>query len=71
MRKRLTLIDGSVAVILPPELLKRYGIGEEVELEAGEGGLMLRPVRESLSFEAAADRILSEKDELLERLSNA
>lgn len=71
MRKRLTLIDGSVAVILPPELLERYGISEEVEVEAGAEGLLLRPVAVGLSFEEAVEKVFTEQDELLERLSNA
>ena len=71
MRKRLTLVDGSLAVILPRELLERYGIGEEVEVEASEGGLLLRPIAAETSFEEAAEKVFAEKDALLERLSHA
>lgn len=71
MRKRLTTVGKSRAVILPKELLELYGFTDEVEIEPGEGGLLLRPARKGLTFEAAADKLFAEQDELLERLSNA
>lgn len=71
MRKRLTTVGKSRAVILPKELLELYGFGEEVELEPVDGGLILRPVRQGISFEEAAEQLFTEKDELLERLSKA
>ncbi|MEF2277201.1 AbrB/MazE/SpoVT family DNA-binding domain-containing protein [Deinococcus sp. YIM 134068] len=71
MRKRLTTVGKSRAVILPKELLELYGFGEEVEIEPTDGGLILRPARRGLSFEEAAEKLFAEKEELLERLSNA
>lgn len=71
MRKRLTTVGKSRAVILPKELLELYGFSEEVEIEPVEGGLILRPVRRGMSFEEAADKLFAEKDDLLERLSKA
>ncbi|GBF05907.1 transcriptional regulator/antitoxin, MazE [Deinococcus aerius] len=71
MRKRLTAVGKSRAVILPKELLELYGFTDEVEIEPAEGGLMLRPARKGMSFEEAADRVFEERDELLRRLSQA
>ncbi|BDP40203.1 hypothetical protein DAETH_01720 [Deinococcus aetherius] len=71
MRKRLTTVGKSRAVILPKELLELYGFTEEVEIEPAEGGLMLRPARKGLSFEEAKAKLFREKRDLLERLSNA
>ena len=71
MRKRLTTVGKSRAVILPKELLELYGFQEEVEIEPIDGGLILRPARRGMSFEEAADKLLAEKGELLERLSRA
>ncbi|KEF35728.1 MULTISPECIES: AbrB/MazE/SpoVT family DNA-binding domain-containing protein [Deinococcus] len=71
MRKRLTTVGKSRAVILPKELLELYGFQEEVEIEPVDGGLILRPARQGMSFEEAADRLFAEKGDLLERLSKA
>lgn len=71
MRKRLTTVGKSRAVILPKELLELYGFTEEVEIEPAEGGLLLRPARKGLSFEEAKAKLFREKRDLLERLSNA
>ena len=71
MRKRLTTVGKSRAVILPKELLELYGFTDEVEIEPAEGGLMLRPARKGLSFEEAKAKLFREKRDLLERLSNA
>ncbi|WP_019587457.1 AbrB/MazE/SpoVT family DNA-binding domain-containing protein [Deinococcus apachensis] len=71
MRKRLTTVGKSCAVILPKELLELYGFTEEVEIEPAEGGLMLRPARKGLGFEQAADQVFEERDELLRRLRQA
>lgn len=71
MSKRLPLVDGTVAVALPSEWLAKHGHPAELELEEIEGGWALRPVRQPMSFEAAAEQMFSNKDELLERLSNA
>ena len=72
MRQKLTHLDRERAVVLPAEWLEQQGIGEEVELELTEGGgLLVRPVRQGLSFEDAAEQLFAEKDALLERLSNA
>lgn len=71
MRKRLTTVGKSRAVILPKELLELYGFTEEVEIEPAEGGLMLRPAQRGMSFEEAKAKLFREKRDLLERLSNA
>lgn len=71
MRKRLTTVGKSRAVILPKELLELYGFTDEVEIEPAEGGLMLRPARKGMSFEDAKAKLFREKRDLLERLSNA
>ena len=71
MRKRLTTVGKSRAVILPKELLELYGFTDEVEIQPTEGGLILRPAARHLTFEEAADKLFAEKDALLDRLSNA
>lgn len=71
MRKRLTTVGKSRAVILPKELLELYGFRDEVDIEPTEGGLILRPARKGLSFEEAKEKLFREKRDLLERLSNA
>lgn len=71
MRKRLTTVGTSRAVILPDDLLERYGFTDEVEITAGEGGLLIRPAGVQVTFEDAAERLFAEKGDLLERLSNA
>lgn len=71
MRKRLTTVGKSRAVILPKELLELYGFTEEVEIEPAEGGLLLRPARKGLRFDEAKAKLFREKRDLLERLSNA
>ena len=71
MRKRLTTIGKSRAVILPKELLELYGFGDEVEIEPTEGGLILRPARTGLTFREAQAKLFAEKRDLLAKLSNA
>lgn len=71
MRKRLTTVGKSRAVILPKELLELYGFQEEVEIEPVEDGLILRPARTGMSFEEAKEKLFQEKRELLARLSEA
>lgn len=71
MRQRLTTVGSSRAVILPQELLERYGFDHEIVIEAADGGLLLRPVQKELSFEQAANKLFAEQDALLERISNA
>lgn len=71
MRKRLTTVGKSRAVILPKELLELYGFQEEVEIEPVEDGLILRPARTGMSFEEAKVKLFQEKRELLARLSEA
>lgn len=56
---------------MPKELLELYGFQEEVEISPADGGLLLRPARNFPNFAEAADQVFAEKDELLERLSNA
>lgn len=71
MRKRLTTIGKSRGVILPKELLELYGFQEEVEIEPTEGGLILRPARQGLSFAEAKAKLFTEEREILARLSDA
>ncbi|WP_102126313.1 AbrB/MazE/SpoVT family DNA-binding domain-containing protein [Deinococcus planocerae] len=71
MRKRLTTVGKSRAVILPKELLELYRFEDEVEIEPTEGGLILRPARKGLTFEDARAKLFREKRDLLQRLSDA
>lgn len=71
MRKKLTTIGQSRGVILPKELLELYGFGDELDIEPTEGGLLLRPARPGLSFDAAKAKLFDEERELLSRLSDA
>lgn len=71
MRKKLTTVGKSRAVILPKELLELYGFRDEVDIEPTDGGLILRPARQGLTFQEAKTRLFTEKRELLSRLSDA
>ena len=71
MRKKLSTIGNSRALILPEDLLERYGFGEDVELEPTSDGLIIRPATHGLSFQEAKAKLLTEKRELLARLSDA
>lgn len=71
MRKRLTTIGKSRALILPKELLELYGFQEEIEIEPTEGGLILRPARPGMTFAEAKAKVFAEKRDLLARLSDA
>lgn len=71
MRKRLTTVGKSRAVILPKELLELYRFEDEVEIEPTEGGLILRPARKGMTFVDAKTKLFEEKRDLLWRLSDA
>ncbi|WP_295816367.1 AbrB/MazE/SpoVT family DNA-binding domain-containing protein [uncultured Deinococcus sp.] len=71
MRKKLTSIGKSRALIIPKELLELYGFSEEIEIEPVDGGLILRPARTGLSFAEAKAKLFAEKRDLLARLSDA
>lgn len=71
MRRRLTTLGSSRGIILPQELLERYGFENELVIEMADDGLILRPVQQELSFEEAANKLFTEQDALLERISKA
>ncbi|WP_139806435.1 hypothetical protein [Deinococcus hopiensis] len=71
MRKRLISVREGGVLILPGELLELYRFGSEVEIEATEGGLLLRAVVPQMDFAAANAKLFAEKRGLLERPSRA
>jgi len=71
MRKKLTTIGNSRALIIPKELLELYGFGDEIEIEPSAGGLIIKPAARGLSFQEAKAKLLTEKSALLARLSDA
>ena len=44
MRERLKVINESIFVVLPDELLEEFGFGDEVDIITLDDGLLLKPV---------------------------
>jgi antitoxin component of MazEF toxin-antitoxin module len=72
MKLKVVNVDGQAAVVLPPELLRRLdvGVGGEVEVENGSGGIVIRREGAVLSEQLAiADRVMREDADILRKLA--
>ncbi len=71
MRVKLIPIGNSKGVRLPKALIRQYGLSEELELEAGKDGLILRAAQVARAGwdEAFAKMRARQEDELLDSLT--
>lgn len=69
MKKKLTTVGNSKAVILPTEMVKKYNLIESgVIIEETEQGILIRPSQESNSFAKALDNLRRKKHEVYRRM---
>jgi antitoxin MazE len=70
MRARIVRIGNSQGVRLPKTLLERSGLGDEVEIEAEEQRIVIRPARRARDGWDAAFQAMAAagEDELLDEL---
>lgn len=63
MNVTIRKIGNSEGVIIPKEVLDRFGLkaGDSLELQAEDGALYLKPVDEDISEELNAARLFMEK----------
>jgi len=68
MKTRIVKIGNSQGVRIPKLLLERSMLGEEVELEAEEDRIIIRPARQPRQGWAQAFRVMAERgdDKLLD-----
>lgn len=61
MKTRIVQIGNSRGVRIPKPLLEQSGLGEEVELEVGEGTIIIRAVAEARRGWPEAFRAMAER----------
>lgn len=70
MKKRLTSVGNSKAVILPAEMIKKYKLAEgDLVIEETEAGILIRPSNEVSAFAKALEKLRSRKYEVYKRMS--
>jgi len=69
MVKRLTLVGNSKALILPAQMIKKYGL-EKIIIEETEDGIFIRPVHRKTNFQKAVDRLKREKIAIYQRMES-
>ncbi|MDR7132363.1 antitoxin component of MazEF toxin-antitoxin module [Algoriphagus sp. 4150] len=69
MVKTLTKVGNSKALIIPAELIKKYGL-DEVILEEKPEGILIRSANEGSSFQQAVDKLRQYKLDLYERIES-
>jgi len=70
MKKKLTTVGNSKAVILPSELIKKYKLADgDLIIEETEAGILIRPSHEVSAFAKALDNLRSKKYEIYKRMS--
>lgn len=80
MRKTLSRLGNSEALVITREMKELTGIGSEVEVQVLGNAIVITPAQDSLrpettrrqtQFAAARDQILEEYDEVFRRLADA
>lgn len=80
MRKTLSRLGNSEALVITREMKELTGIGSEVEVRVLGNAIVITPVQDALrpettqrqaQFAAARDQILEEYDEVFRRLADA
>lgn len=80
MKKTLSRVGNSEALIITREMKELTGIGSEVEIEIQGNAIVITPAQDATrpetqerraKFAAARERILGEYDELFRRLADA
>ncbi|WP_339702641.1 AbrB/MazE/SpoVT family DNA-binding domain-containing protein [Algoriphagus aquimarinus] len=69
MAKTLTKIGSNKALIIPEELIEKYGL-DEVILEEKAEGILIRSATEVSSFQKAVDELRQYKTEIYERIES-
>ncbi|SFT54951.1 hypothetical protein SAMN04489724_1277 [Algoriphagus locisalis] len=69
MVKTLTKLGNSKALIIPAELIKKYGL-DEVILEEKAEGILIRSAKDISSFQKAVDDLRLYKTEIYERIES-
>ncbi|MFN3996401.1 AbrB/MazE/SpoVT family DNA-binding domain-containing protein [Algoriphagus sp.] len=67
MVKTLTKLGNSKALIIPAELIKKYGL-DEVILEEKPEGILIRSANELTSFQKSVDELRQYKTEIYNRM---
>jgi antitoxin MazE len=66
LKTRIIKIGNSQGIRIPKLLLEQVGLGEEVEVEAQQGQLVIRPIRSPRSdWDAAFAEMAAQNDDLL------
>jgi len=69
MKKRLTKVGNSKAIILPPDMIKKYDLAEnELIIEETEEGILIRPAKEVSAFAKALDNLRKKKQVVYKRM---
>ncbi len=80
MRKTLSRLGNSEALVITREMKELTGIGSEVEIEIQGNAIVITPaqaaplpahLKRQAKFAAARDQILTEYDDLFRRLADA
>jgi len=69
MIKSLTTIGNSKAVIIPAELIKKYGL-EKVLIEETEEGILIKSVTAKSSFQDAVEKLRKNKTYLYKKMES-
>jgi antitoxin component of MazEF toxin-antitoxin module len=69
MKKKLTPVGNSKAVILPADMIRKYKLTEgEVIIEETERGILIRPSEQASPFAKALDLLRKKKYEVYRRM---
>lgn len=69
MVKTLTSVGNSKALILPSEMIKKYGL-EKVVIEETEDGIFIRSATRKSNFQKAVDKLKKEKTAMYKRMES-
>jgi len=69
MVKTLTSVGNSKALILPSEMIKKYGL-EKVVIEETDEGILIRSAIKKTGFQKALDKLKKEKSTVYKRIES-
>ena len=69
MVKTLTSVGNSKALILPSEMIKKYGL-EKVVIEETEDGIFIRSAIQKSNFQKSVEKLRKEKTAMYKRMES-
>ena len=70
MIKTLTTVGNSKAVILPSEMIKKYGLEKKVLIEETEDGILIRSAIQNSNFQKTIEKLRKNKTSVYKRIES-